>query len=40
MILSKLVLGGANFGQTYGIDRNKIKLEEINKILSYLKKKK
>ena len=39
MILSKLVLGGANFGQTYGIDRNKIKLEEINKILSYLKKK-
>ena len=39
MILSKLVLGGANFGQTYGIGRNKIKLEEINKILSYLKKK-
>tara|TARA_B100000242_G_scaffold275714_1_gene231008 strand:- start:5233 stop:6123 length:891 start_codon:yes stop_codon:yes gene_type:complete len=39
VILSKLVLGGANFGQTYGIDRNKIKLEEINKILSYLKKK-
>ena len=40
MILSKLVLGGANFGQSYGINRNKIKLEEIDKILSYLKKKK
>ena len=40
MILSKLVLGGANFGQSYGIDRKKIKLKEINKILSYLKKKK
>lgn len=39
MILSKLVLGGANFGQSYGIDRKKINLKEINKILTYLKKK-
>jgi len=39
VILSKLVLGGANFGQSYGIDRKKIQLKEINKILSYLKKK-
>lgn len=39
MIFSKLVLGGANFGQSYGIDKKKIKLKEIKKILSYLKKK-
>ena len=39
MILSKLVLGGANFGQIYGIDKKKINQQEIKKIFRFFKDK-
>ena len=39
MRLSKLVIGGAQFGQSYGIDSSKVNQKEIKKLFNYLKKK-
>ena len=38
MRFSKLVIGGAQFGQSYGIDSRKVNQKEIKKLFKYLKK--